>query len=677
MVSVLPIVLAAIPQYSAPALPSFAVSSATQAWQITSDRRSNPLPQELPFQFYASLVYRDRWKPIGALELQKRTPEGMIATPEALAAFNGRSSAKVNGLDVLYTQNQSRIEFNSSANTNMAAFGYAYWGQVLGQSTWIEASQRMTNLWLANPDSADFITASQTFEPTSDPEAAADSALWYLLIIESGAYEPNPEVQNKIREVILSAPASDTKTILTCLAIQSKLFAGTDTKTLESTLSVVPEPTPTVKNLSRRLWAAAELYKLKKTTLDRLNHATQRLLKTQSLADQSQNPSLPNFGAIGNKPGSLANDAPIAAIALCRTGEILQDPELMDRGVVAMRSCFGLFQILQNRTYNPLIPSLHVALANDSYGEYRHDLYQDWKSFESSEGKIVAAAAFLDMKYGAAYEARPGSWVGIDGIRVEGDQFIDLLSNLKRPFSRSVTLRQEVQNDGTRKDLRNLARKPSIVDADLVSVNPAPIIRVYTGRSVTGVEVFDEKNPFEILMNPGQKQVELAPDQLGFSGIASADQLKNPIKIQLRYKSLNLQKSFYLPLTINFNPQSSDWKTYGQLAARKPYHQDWLTTAYNPQNKIDPNMIGMVVSEPFVKTDDILSFTVKGVDEARIELVDQESQQPLIEFLATCIEPTTVEWDLSLYRSSRVFIRLIDQTQKGYVEVKDIKLNKD
>lgn len=332
MTSVLPLLIAALP-ISTPLdtiSSNSIISPATQAWQITTNRRYDPTPQELPFQFYASMVFRDRWKIVGALELQKRTPEGMEPTMEALSAFNGRSIGKINGYEVLWTQNQPKIQFTSSVNTNMTAFGYAYWGYVLGQVSWINAAERMSNLWLASPSEAsDFIPSTQTFTPNSDPDAQAESAIWYLQTIESGQITPNRELEQKILDIIKVSPESDTKTVLICQALNSSFLGKTHKDLLESSLKPVKAPTNSIYNLARRLWATAELTSLKKATPQQLKTATQNLLRYQSRDDQVNNPSLPNFGAIGTKPGSLSNDAPYAAIALCRAGEVLQDAEIM------------------------------------------------------------------------------------------------------------------------------------------------------------------------------------------------------------------------------------------------------------------------------------------------------------------------------------------------------------
>ncbi len=643
------------------------------AWEAASERRWSPLPVDAAIPFYAEFVLKNRDKLTLPEPEEPNKPVGKGVTGLEVQDVNGKKLAWIRG--------QETVRFDRHANIVMAAYSYAYWGKNFQQDSWVARCDDMSRLWLVSPQGANaFLPKDLKYQADNDEQAQAYSAFWALQRLKVDAQTPGPEVLDRI-----VAQASKPTTNLSQALLQAEFAQSTQCPTelrtiLGEFLDAYAWPNPATlppAQLPDLPWALAAEPRRKPTpnTEQRLKAAAVALAKRQHNADDPNLPSNPVFGGFSLDQAVVSNDTPIAAIALCEAGATLKNAHLMQRGVAGLRAAFGMFRTTFNLSFNPAQPATFPVLAMHEFGRDGYDLFTAPVSFEANEGKIVAAAAYIDSRFGSLYQVTPDEWVGMDTIRYENGNAVDILRNLKRPFINVPPYRIEVQADGQRKPLRILGRRPTIAAVELVSADPQPVVRVFTGASVTGAEVFQSQKPLTISINGSSGPILLAPDQMGFSGTVTLDVLRRPVTALLDYGGSVVTKTSDLIITPDFAPQNQGprgWVRFGQLNKdpKVQPRESWLSTR---QNADKDSLTGLIESPSFFGLNRVLSLTLRGKGGAKIQLLNDSTEELLVEFEPD-EEETTIEWDLALFAAgNRLRLRLLDLSNEGYVEAKDIK----
>ena len=666
-----------------------------KSWAAADERRWSPLPQDAPVQYLAQIVFRDRWKIAEWLELKEKgltlDADDVVGEEEEEEGGGdeehspGLEKGQINGHEVAWTEAQESIHFDRNANTVMAAYGYAVWGKYYFQESWLEKSEEIARLWAVSPDQPTyFYTPNQTYKPSTDTAGPSMSAFWGLKRLE---VEPESIDETMLAKLLVVAeqPIQSVETALFQSTLAQSSLCPAELKTkLETKLNNFVWPkveTVKTQDLPYLTWALASEYNRNQSAAFRsvLLQSAIRLAKLQYTEDDPNHPSHPTFGAIKIEPNvTVSNDNPNAALALCEAGDALKNAQLLQRGVAAMRSSLGMFRTGFSDRFGPSQPYISTLLAMHSYGVNGTDQYEKWHNFESDEGKIMAAAAYLMSRYGAMYELLPGEWVGIDGIRVENKP-VDILYNLTRPFTKLLPYRQQVNAKHERSELVSLGRRPTITDIELVAATPEPTVRVYTGASVTGSQVFAGQNPLTMVLSGKNNQVTLAPDEQGFSAPCKPNIFDSSVSAILKYEGQMIAKSANLFVTPPLGANATaprGWTRTGMLnilpVPRKA--NDWISTQITSSTP-KPEYIGTIESPAFFGTNRLISSTVKGTDLCKFQLLDDESNAVLIDFEATTGEETKIEWDTALYGNRRIRLRLLDLSKTGYIDVKDVKLS--
>lgn len=680
MTSPLLAVITAFSPYAGP------ISANHADWRAADERRWSPLPQEMPFQYYATVSYGERWRTVGGLALSKITPPDQEPTDETREMFKGKTYFKINNREILISQHQPFVRFDSSQNSVMAAYGWSAWGKTWQQITWSQEATRMANLWVVSPDRpVVFNVTTGKFDSSSDVDGEAVSAFWMAKMLLLNTAEPassrsdvaDPEAWAKIGRIAARPVLSPAQALLVSFLSTEVGVPDQLQLSAKSRLKDYRWPTRPKSFLENvyLTWSLALASRVMPELKSRIPATLDFAWRKDQFRDDPLGTSNPTFGVISQKPGAVENDSVLAAMAVLEAGAALEDVETMERGASALRAACGLLRVNLNLPRTPSMPFLLTSLGFTSYGVQGPDMFEDFSSFEAGEGKICASFAYTNLRFGRAYEAAPGQWIGIDGVRVFEGKFYDLMKNLSQPFVRLTPYAEEVTHNGTRRPLRPLLRRPTVVGADLVSMEPDPVVRVYTGGSVSSAEAMDEKSHFRIVatFKGAKNEIVLNPDDLGFSGTVPQELLAHPMVVRLEYGNSKSTKEFDLNPDPDLN-QPSSWTPYG--AAVMPGHvkRGVLSTAAHTGTKRGTGN-GFFVSKPFYGKNRLLTFSISGQSrvegEAKIELLDAATGTQYYEFFPTELTPFKVEWDLALFGNRMFTIRVSDGAEDAFIEIKD------
>jgi len=680
---------------------------ASLLWDIYGRGRiqKSALPQEAPLLYYTKPTY----------EFAIDEAQAAKVTPEDRKRSRQWWQDEVGGVVVGAPNGKDTVTWGVADNNLRAAWGMRWWSRAMKQADWIAKSEAMLNLYLSCPTGPDgfassFHISSRSWTRNHSIPSLSVSGTWLLRWV------------GDFRDLPQEAAIVDRIEELAKLAIGQMQPDGT--YRTESGPLVVPQAitfltefafSPQVKN--QPLQALAKAAVRTSVSLDRLgetlsadnlpaNTLPASLATAEALAakarisqDRSQlilagkvlrraalmqsvwsmpyRSSKDTFGAFATA-GQYDIITTHAAGIYLTIGSALQDVELMERGAAALRSVLdtGIGPIFgqADRTH---APGQGIGRASQSFGQLGTDRFGEWPGFDVAEGQILATIANALDRWGG-FTRSTGKWgVGIDGLGSTKDgKPVALLWLNNPPYAKyyPVEIFEAGRPRETREDIRPNLR---LRDVKAVMRGDRIVLVAFPGFSASAE--FAATSSAEFLYADGQRiRANVSAD--GWESEADIKALlAGPVRFVLRTRSETHESEpwhvFVVPDLRVVLGGPRGWHKSGDLADTgypSDWHNSlpWLSTADDGTGVSRPGLVGTIRSADFLVTEPVLRMEFRGIEGARLALVDAESLEELETYEGgTVVQVETVEWDLSFHRGKRVFVRLHDHSSTGWVAV--------
>lgn len=639
-------------------------------WNDRTQARSQmPWPQTMPFSRYAAEAYTFQLNNQDRLERGK----GFEEFDKKWFTYKLADGTEVGGPGY-----QKTVQFESDDNALLSAYGLLVWGEAMKQSKWMAKGKQLIELYLSRTGGSEFSYLDKKWQGKESPVDLAVSGYW---LIQTALLAPldddlKSRIESQIERIVIATSENSDEPEVKAFLAYAKKNMGYDHLSIEKITKEEVEEA----DLDDLPWLIATLDRQSEKRL--LAFAVNKALLHQHMYDSPYYSEYISFGGFGDDEHGLHPATGLLGITLIEAGLRHERLDWAKRGVIALRSMVsGLHSATDAaKVIKPFPFSIQVGRGSLSYGHEHTDQWDIDHSFEGSVGHMAGILA-ASLTYGS-YTIYGESELGVDAIaKNDHGQYFSLLDynpisiSLLNPFDILVNMNGE----GSIAPLETQQANPRIVDIVIASKGAQSSVILAAPGNTMNAEI---AKTLKVTFHLGEHSFPAEMSSNGFTATVDNDLLaKFPVVVTTDRKDIpSLTKHLFAgPVLDELAIWPRGWRRKGDLslvAFPSIWDKDpWLSTADQGTGSRNVGLTGKIVSLPFRAKSEILAFDLRGTKDQAIELVDADTRQVLYHLVTDIAESSHLEWDMRPWLDRQVYIRLLDESQTGYIEVRGFKFS--